>query len=39
MSDDQIAELVGYLRRQFAPGKPAWSDIRSTIARVRASAK
>jgi len=39
MSDDQIAELVGYLRRQFAPGKPAWSDIRSTIAGIRASAK
>jgi nicotinate dehydrogenase subunit B len=39
MSDDQIAELVGYLRQQFAPGKPAWSDIRSNIARVRASAK
>jgi nicotinate dehydrogenase subunit B len=37
MSDDQIAELVGYLRQQFAPGKPPWNDIRSTIGRIRAS--
>jgi nicotinate dehydrogenase subunit B len=37
MSDDQIAELVSYLRRQFAPGKPAWTDIRAKIAQVRAS--
>jgi nicotinate dehydrogenase subunit B len=38
MSDDQIAELVGYLRQQFAPGRPAWTDIRSTVAHIRASA-
>jgi nicotinate dehydrogenase subunit B len=39
MSDDQLAELVGYLRRQFAPSKPAWSDVRATIARIRAAAR
>jgi nicotinate dehydrogenase subunit B len=39
MSDDQVAELVGYLRQQFTPGKPAWTDLRSTIAGIRASAK
>jgi nicotinate dehydrogenase subunit B len=39
MSDDQVAELVGYLRQQFAPGKPAWSDLHSTIGRIRAFAK
>ena len=38
MSDHQLAELVGYLRNQFAPGKPAWTDAKATIARIRASA-
>ena len=28
MSDDQLAELVSYLRRQFAPDKPAWTGVR-----------
>jgi nicotinate dehydrogenase subunit B len=39
LSGDQIAELVAYLRQQFAPGKPAWTDIRTSVARIRASAK
>jgi len=39
MSDDQVAELVAHLRRQFAPGKPAWTDLVTTIGRIRASAK
>jgi len=34
-TDGQVAELASYLRRQFAPDKPAWSDIRTTIGRVR----
>jgi nicotinate dehydrogenase subunit B len=34
-TDGQVAELASYLRRQFAPDKPAWSDIRATIGRVR----
>jgi nicotinate dehydrogenase subunit B len=38
MSDDQVAELVVYLRQQFAPGKPAWTDLGTTIGRIRASA-
>jgi nicotinate dehydrogenase subunit B len=36
MSDDQLAELVSYLRRQFAPDKPAWTDVQAAISRVRA---
>ena len=34
--DEQIAELVDYLRGQFAPDKPRWRDVRATISRVRA---
>jgi len=37
LDDDQVAALVDYLRRQFAPGKPQWSDVRATIGRIRAS--
>jgi nicotinate dehydrogenase subunit B len=35
MSDAQVEELVTFLRKQFAPDKPAWSGVRETIARVR----
>jgi nicotinate dehydrogenase subunit B len=35
MSDDQVAELVPYLRRQFAPDKPAWTEIHAAVGRVR----
>ena len=35
LSDDQIAELAIYLRRQFAPDKPAWSDVHAVVSRVR----
>jgi nicotinate dehydrogenase subunit B len=38
MTDGQIAELVGYLRRQFAPDKPAWSGVPAAIARTRQAA-
>ena len=38
MNDVQIAELVSFLRQQFAPDKPAWTDVASTISRVRQSA-
>ncbi|UTD26112.1 molybdopterin cofactor-binding domain-containing protein [Bradyrhizobium sp. WD16] len=34
-SDHQIAELVGYLRGQFAPDKPAWGNVAETVARLR----
>jgi nicotinate dehydrogenase subunit B len=35
LSDGQLAELVSYLRRQFAPEKPAWTDVRVTVNRIR----
>ena len=35
MTDDQLAELVSYLRQQFAPDKPAWADVRAAVSRVR----
>ncbi|WGD49247.1 molybdopterin-dependent oxidoreductase [Bradyrhizobium sp. CB1650] len=38
MSDAQVEELVTFLRKQFAPGKPAWTGVRETIARLRGSA-
>jgi nicotinate dehydrogenase subunit B len=37
MSDEQIAELVSFLRRQFAPDRPAWEDVHSTVSRIRTS--
>jgi nicotinate dehydrogenase subunit B len=39
MSEAQIEELVTFLRRQFAPDKPAWTDVRDAITRLRASAR
>ena len=35
LSDDQLAELVSYLRRQFAPEKPAWIGVEAAINRIR----
>jgi nicotinate dehydrogenase subunit B len=35
LDDQQIATLVDYLRGQFAPDKPQWSDVRTTIGRIR----
>jgi nicotinate dehydrogenase subunit B len=35
MTDAQVAELVSYLRRQFAPDKPAWTDVEASAARIR----
>ncbi len=37
LNDEQIAELVAYLRRQFAPDKPDWGDVRTAVSRIRAS--
>src|SRR4029078_10140869 len=31
MSDAQIAELVSFLRKQFAPNKPAWTEVSSSV--------
>jgi nicotinate dehydrogenase subunit B len=35
MSDEQIAELVSYLRRQFAPEKPPWVGVAEAANRLR----
>ena len=35
LSDDQLADLVGYLRQQFAPGKPPWRDVPGVVTRLR----
>jgi len=35
MSDAQIAELVSFLRKQFAPNKPAWTEVSSSVSRIR----
>jgi nicotinate dehydrogenase subunit B len=34
-NDRQIAELVSYLRRQFAPDKPPWTGVDAAINRAR----
>ncbi|WP_109477078.1 c-type cytochrome [Paraburkholderia sp. C35] len=36
--DQQLAELAGYIRARYAPGQPAWRDLASTAARMRAAA-
>jgi nicotinate dehydrogenase subunit B len=35
MTDGQIAELVGYLRQQFAPEKPPWTGVRAAVSQAR----
>jgi nicotinate dehydrogenase subunit B len=35
MTADQVAELVSYLRQQFAPDKPAWTGVHATVSRFR----
>jgi len=35
MTDDQLAELVSYLRQQFAPDKPAWTGVAAAVGRIR----
>jgi nicotinate dehydrogenase subunit B len=35
LNDAQIAHLVSFLRRQFAPDKPAWTDLAATVSRLR----
>jgi nicotinate dehydrogenase subunit B len=35
LNDSQVAELAAYLRQQFAPDKPAWTDIPAAISRIR----
>ena len=38
MSDHQIAGLVSFLRQQFAPGKPPWTDLEAAVRRARLAA-
>jgi len=38
LNDRQIEELVSYLRRQFAPDKPAWLDVGARAAHIRQTA-
>jgi nicotinate dehydrogenase subunit B len=35
MNDTQIAELVSFLRQQFAPDKPAWTGVDAAVVRIR----
>jgi nicotinate dehydrogenase subunit B len=35
MTDHQLAELVAYLRRQFAPDKPPWTGVRAAVGQAR----
>jgi len=35
MSNEQVAELVAYLRQQFAPDKPVWSDVVAAVRQAR----
>jgi nicotinate dehydrogenase subunit B len=35
MTDDQVAELVSYLRQQFAPEKPPWTGVHAAVNRAR----
>jgi nicotinate dehydrogenase subunit B len=35
MTDGQIAELVGYLRQQFAPKKPPWTGVHAAVSQAR----
>ena len=35
LTDGQVAELAAYLRRQFAPDKPAWTGIDAAVGRIR----
>lgn len=35
LNDQQIMELVSYLRQQFAPDKAPWTDVAAAIGRAR----
>src|SRR6266851_393344 len=38
MTDDQVVELVSYLRQQFAPEKPPWTGVHAAVNRARQGA-
>ena len=35
MNDDQLTELVTFLRQQFAPERPAWTGVRAAVGQAR----
>jgi nicotinate dehydrogenase subunit B len=35
LNEDQVTELVTYLRGQFAPERPAWNNLAAAISRAR----
>jgi nicotinate dehydrogenase subunit B len=35
LTDDQVTELVSWLRRQFAPDKPPWTAVDAAVGRAR----
>ena len=35
LDDDQIADLVGFLRRHYAPNQQPWADLPQAVARLR----
>jgi nicotinate dehydrogenase subunit B len=35
LTDGQLAELVSYLRQQFAPDKPPWTGIEAAVNQAR----
>ena len=37
LDDDQLADLAGYIRQRYAPGRLPWRDLRADVARIRAS--
>ncbi|MDO8979638.1 MAG: molybdopterin-dependent oxidoreductase [Afipia sp.] len=39
LNDEQVSELVSYLRQQFAPDKAPWTDVAAAIGRVRHAAR
>jgi nicotinate dehydrogenase subunit B len=39
LDDQQIAELVAYMRQRFAPDRSAWTDLTITVARLRAAVR
>jgi nicotinate dehydrogenase subunit B len=39
MTDGQIAELVTYLRQQFAPGKPSWTGVHAAVSQARETSR
>jgi nicotinate dehydrogenase subunit B len=38
MNDNQLAELVTYLRQQFAPDRPPWDGVQAAVRRIRQAA-